>query len=39
MFGMCNKEHKRCLFIVSKIEGPPSSLIMYFEQAVKPFLV
>ena len=45
MFGMYNKEHKRFLFIVSKIAlsdligKPLSSLVTNFEQIMKSFLV
>ena len=46
MFGMCNKEHKPCLLIVSKkyalsdvVGEPPSSLIINLEQAPNFFLV
>ena len=49
MFGMCKTKHiskcKPCLFIISKIdifdlvEQSPSSLIINFEQVIKPFSV
>ena len=42
---MCNKERKRCLFIVSKIDiissnrRTPNPLIINVEQLIKSFLV